>query len=132
MTSSNGSDRISRLEDLVLSLAQTFNQAQPQQQTLNQQISDRLSEFIKQSNENFTTLSEAHRVTEHQIAALAESQRETNEAVHSIGENVSTLTNQVIPQFVTRMEEMQSEIRGLQAENRRIIERVFGENGGQQ
>ncbi|MGF1478457.1 MAG: hypothetical protein ACFB4I_03065 [Cyanophyceae cyanobacterium] len=41
------------------------------------------------------------------------------------------LNENVIPQFVTRMEEMQSEIRGLQTENRRIIDRVFGENGEQ-
>lgn len=124
MTTSNGSDRLSRLEDLVLSLAQTFSQATQQQQTFNQQINERLSEFIEQSNENFRTIAEAHRVTEHQIGELAESQRLTNDSVQTLVSTVGVLAEQV--------HEMQSEVRGLQTENRRILDRLFGEqNGGQ-
>jgi hypothetical protein len=54
-----------------------------------------------------------------QIDTLAEGQRGLTEAV----QDLVTLQREVI----TRIDEMQSEIRGLQTENRRILDRLFNQ-----
>ena len=128
MTQTNGGDqRFDQLRDLVFSLAQSVNQSNQQQAAINQQLSSSLSEFIEQSNSNFERLTRDREETNREISELRSSQRDLGEFTRSVASSVDTLANEVIPQFVTRMEEMQSEIRGLQAENRRLISRVFGE-----
>lgn len=137
MTEANGSDRISRLESLVLDFARSVN---AWQNTTEIQLND----FIEQSNENFRALSNAHRVTEQQIAALSEAQRLTNESVQSIGslvlslgESVRNLVEEAIPQMNQRIEEnnqaireMQAEVKGLQTENCRMLDHLFGQQNG--
>lgn len=90
MSNSNNGSRLTQLENLVLSLAQSVNQANQQQQAINAQFSARLSEFIEISNENF-------RVAQQERAELRQSQRETAEAVRSIAESVDRLSDEVIP-----------------------------------
>lgn len=66
---------------------------------------DRLAEVTAENTARFTELAEA-------MLALSQAQMQTNH-------NVDTI--------IARIDEMQSEVRGLQTENRRILDRLFPE-----
>lgn len=133
MTNSNG-DRLTQIEiitaqntrqiaQLTSSIADlrdvTRDLADRQQNT-----EQRLNNFVEASNYNFE--------------ALTTNQRELQQLVQQIALSQVNLNEIVIPQMAERIEEnnqaireMQAEIRGLQTENRRIIDRVFGEENGE-
>jgi ABC-type transporter Mla subunit MlaD len=66
---------------------------------------DRLAEATAENTARFTELAEA-------MLALSQSQMQTNRNVDIV---------------IARIDEMQSEVRGLQTENRRILDRLFPE-----
>jgi hypothetical protein len=66
---------------------------------------DRLAEVTAENTVRFTELAEA-------MLLLSESQIRTNRNVDIV---------------IARIDEMQSEVRGLQTENRRILDRLFPE-----
>lgn len=68
---------------------------------------DQTAAVAAENTNRFTELAEA-------MLLLSESQRRTNQNVDLV---------------IARIDEMQSEVKGLQAENRRILERVFGPGG---
>ncbi|MEO0536010.1 MAG: hypothetical protein AAF215_19305 [Cyanobacteria bacterium P01_A01_bin.123] len=58
------------------------------------------------------------------LLAIQQQQGQINELREGIGEVVSMFSQQAV-----QVAEMQSEIRGLQVENRRILDHLFGQQG---
>lgn len=77
---------------------------------------DRFIDFVSQNQRDQQTQLRSQQA---QIDTLVEGQRNLTQAVHDL----------VILQrdVITRIDEMQSEIRGLQTENRRILDRLFNQ-----
>ncbi|MGF1480840.1 MAG: hypothetical protein ACFB4I_15370 [Cyanophyceae cyanobacterium] len=124
MTNTNGDNhRDEQLEQIITALAD---------------LRDITRGLVNFDQENCTALANLREITRD----LVDANQENREAINQLAINqqvLRDLTQQialshinlnenVMPQFVSRMEEMQSEIRGLQTENRRIIDRLFGED----
>lgn len=129
MTSRNGNGD---LRQLVLTIAQLLNQSNEQQQAINQQFSDRLSEYTEISNKNV-------KVAQLERAELRQAQRETSEAVRSVAESVDRLSDEVIPQLAREIADNSSRTASIEAAVERmdrildyLMRRDRDSNGGQQ
>jgi hypothetical protein len=90
-------DRLDRIEATLDALGQRLN-------TLGQRL-DQTASVAAENTIRFTELAEA-------MLLLSQSQIRTNQNVDLV---------------IARIDEMQSEVRGLQTENRRILDRLFPE-----
>lgn len=81
----NNLDRLAQLEALVLDFARTVNQSQVEYNQRQQEVEAKLADQIETTNENFKRVQ--------QESQLREAQQVTNEAVRSIGEDVSEYAN---------------------------------------
>ena len=105
----NSEQRLQQIEILLSTAAKTINRTTER--------SERNAEAIERYAEAIERLSEEGIELRLAIGRLAEMFTE------SVG---------IIRQQQTNIEKMQSEIRGLQVENQRILQRVFGENNSNQ
>ncbi len=80
---------------------------------------DRLALTVESSAANITELSQTQL---RMMQEFAEYRRDMTEMRADFRETVNAQT-----QILHRIDEMQAEIRGLQTENHRILDRVFGE-----
>jgi ABC-type transporter Mla subunit MlaD len=99
-------DRIDRIEATLDTVGQRLDSLGQRLDSLGERL-DQTAAVAAENTNRFTELAEA-------MLLLSESQRRTNQNVDLV---------------IARIDEMQSEVRGLQAENRRILERVFGPGG---
>ncbi|NJM28198.1 MAG: hypothetical protein HC856_08130 [Pseudanabaena sp. RU_4_16] len=91
---------------------------------------DRMSDTVERLGERVDSfVFESQRL----FNSLGEGQARVDAAVESMVDAVTRLTRnsaqqlQAIQQMQTEVREMQAEVRGLQVENRRILQRVFGD-----
>ena len=94
---------------------------------------------VNQLTTNYSQLAGLTQQIAVNVNQLTANYSQSGQLTRQIALSQVNLNENIIPQFVTRMEEMQSEIRemqseirGLQTENRRIMDRFFGEQNGEQ
>jgi ABC-type transporter Mla subunit MlaD len=109
-----------------------------------ERLGERVDSFVFESQRLFNSLGERQARSEERLDSfvfesqrlfnsLGEGQARVDAAVESMVDAVTRLTRnsaqqwQAIQQMQTEVREMQAEVRGLQVENRRILQRVFGD-----
>ena len=89
-------------------------------------VAENTAAVAAENTKRFTELAEAllrfsdaQLQTNQNVDAVVNAQLRTNQNVDALVDNVNTV--------IARIDEMQSEVRGLQTENRRILDRLFPE-----
>ena len=101
------------------------NTPNPEQRSVEQQLADIRSQIGTLDTDwhrRHNLLLDELLVLTQRVDGLTESQRQTQVTVNQLA--------QMIGRILPAIEEMQTEVRGLQSENRRILDHLFGQQPG--